>query len=118
MNTLSNDPLLRSKRELIEKFIKHNLPTITDSDEVTNQFDDFWAKEKIEAFETICKEEGLMTDKLQQLINDYLFTGVKPRKDDLAKVLIKQPKILERETIITKINKKLNKFIETFVEGI
>jgi type I restriction enzyme R subunit len=118
INTLATDPILRSKRELIEKFIKHTIPNITDSDEVTGEFDTFWAKEKIEAFEKMCNEEGIMTDKLQKLIDDYLFTGRKPQRDDLANALIVQPKILERESIISKVSKKLNQFIDTFIEGV
>jgi len=117
-NTLSSDITLRSKRELIEKFIEQNIPKITDGNEVEGEFDTFWSSEKAEAFEKICIEEGLMTDKLQKLIDDYLFTGRMPRRNDLAEALKEKPKILERESIITKISKKLTDFINTFVEGI
>jgi type I restriction enzyme, R subunit len=118
MNTLASDPVLRSKRELIEKFIERTIPKLDDSDEVSGEFETFWAKEKVEAFEKMCKEEGVMTEKLQKIIDNYLFTGQKPRRDDLANALLVQPKILERESIITKISKKLNKFIDTFIEGV
>lgn len=117
-NTLSSDAVLRSKRELVEKFIARNIPNITDSETVANEFDSFWSSEKAKAFETMCVEEGLMTDKLQKLINDYLFTGRKPRRNELAATLKEKPKILERDSIITKISKKLNNFIDTFVEGV
>lgn len=118
MNTLSTDPILRSKRELIEKFIANTIPKLDDSEEVSGEFETFWAKEKVEAFEKMCNEEGMMTDKLQKIIDEYLFTGQKPRRDELAGALIIQPKILERESIITKISKKLYKFIDTFIEGV
>lgn len=117
-NILSGDAVLRSKRELIEKFIERNMPNISDSEDVVNEFDTFWSKEKAEAFEAMCVEEGLMSDKLQKLINDYLFTGRKPRRNELAAALKEKPKILERDSIITKISKKLNNFIDTFVEGV
>ena len=117
-NILSSDAVLRSKRELIEKFITKNIPNITDGDEVAGEFDTFWSSERAKAFEAMCLEEGLMTDKLQKLINDYLFTGRKPRSNELAATLIEKPKILERDSILTKINKKLNSFIETFIEGV
>lgn len=117
-NTLAGDAVLRSKRELIEKFIAKNIPDITDADDVAGEFDTFWSAERAKAFEAMCVEEGLMNDQLQKLINDYLFTGRKPRRNELAATLKKKPKILERDSVITKISKKLNNFIETFVEGI
>jgi len=116
-NIISGDAVLRSKRELIEKFISTSLPKITDKEEVKEEFDNFWSDERAKAFEKICIEEGVMTDKLEKLIDDYLFTGRKPKADDIASTLKTQPKILERESIISKVNKKLNKFIETFIEN-
>lgn len=118
MDAVSADAVLRSKRELIEKFIKQNIPDIKDGDDVEGEFESFWTREKIEAFERMCKEEGLMSEKLQQLIDDYLFSGRKPRRDDLADTLKEKPKILERDSIVTRISKKLNKFIDTFIEGV
>jgi type I restriction enzyme R subunit len=117
-NTVAGDAVLRSKRDLIEKFITHNIPDITDADDVAGEFDTFWSAERAKAFESMCVEEGLMNDQLQKLINDYLFTGRKPRRNELAATLKEKPKILERDSIITKISKKLNNFIDTFVEGV
>jgi type I restriction enzyme R subunit len=117
-NTLAGDVVLRSKRELIEKFISNNIPKITYSDDVADEFDAFWSAERAKAFESICVEEGLMTDQLQKLINDYLFTGRKPRRNELAATLKEKPKILERDSIITNLSNKLNSFIDTFVDGV
>lgn len=116
-NTLSGEATLRSKRELIEKFIANNIPNISDSEDVEGEFETFWSDERAKAFESMCTEEGLMTEELQQLINDYLFTGRKPRRDELAATLKTKPKILERDSIILKITKKLNKFIDTFIDN-
>lgn len=118
MNTMSTEAVLRSKRELIEKFITHSLPEVTDPAEVEGKFETFWAAEKMEAFEKICRDEGLMTDKLQKLIDTYLFTGRKPRRDDIVSALKQQPKILERDSIVAKVTKKLNEFITTFIEAV
>lgn len=109
---------LRSKKELIEKFIKENLPEITDSTEVEGEFNNFWQEEQVKEFKRICKEEGLLTSKLQGLIDTYLYTGLKPRRDDLASTLIQKPKILERDNIIKRIGSKINSFIETFIEAV
>jgi type I restriction enzyme R subunit len=114
---MSGDVDLRSKRELIEKFITSNLPEISDSTDVENKFETFWQDEQVKEFEKICKEEGLMTDKLQNIIDKYLYTGLKPRRDDLASTLVQKPKVLERDNIIKRLANKVNKFIETFIEG-
>lgn len=118
LDSMAADPILRSKRELIEKFINGNIPKIDNADDVAEELDAFWAKEKLEAFEKMCKEEAIKPDDMQKLINDYLYTGLKPRRDQLAETLKEQPKILERDTIIKKISTKFNKFIETFIEGV
>lgn len=117
-NTMNADPILRSKRELIEKFINQNIPEITETSDVQVAFDTFWTDEKMKAFEQMCEEEGLMTDKLQGLIDNYLYSGHKPRGDDIVNALKEQPKILERSSIISRIAQKFNDFITTFIEGV
>jgi len=115
---ISGDLVLRSKKELIEKFISESLPEINDSTEIDDKFSEFWQEEQVREFEKIVKDEGLMSEKLQGIIDTYLYSGRKPRRDDLAKTLAKKPKILERDSIVQRIAKKVNSFIETFVEGI
>ena len=100
------------------KFIKTTVPKITDSEEVEDKFEEFWSDEKTKAFERMCNEEGLMTEKLQNLIDNYLYSGRKPRGDALVETLKVQPKILERASIVKKLMSKFNSFIETFIEGI
>ena len=118
MNIMSADAALRSKRDLIRKFIDQNIPHLSDSEEVEAEFDKFWSKEETEAFEKLCSEEGIAADKLHEVISDYLFSGRKPSREVLAETLIQTPKILERDSILTKISKKLSNFIETFIEGV
>jgi len=118
MNIMSADAALRSKRDLIRKFIDQNIPHVSDSEEVEAEFDKFWSKEETEAFEKLCREEGIAADKLHEVIGDYLFSGRKPSREDLAETLVRTPKILERDSILTKISKKLSTFIETFIEGV
>lgn len=116
--TINADPVLRSKRELIEKFINQNIPDISDSEDVQTEFDKFWTDEKSKALESMCRQEGIETNKLQALIDNYLYTGRKPRGDDIIHTLETQPKILERESIVKRISQKFNDFVTTFIEGI
>lgn len=118
MNIVSGDPVLRSKRELIQKFIDGNLPKLTESEEVEGEFEVYWAKEKQQAFDKLCKEEGIDPEKMQSLINECIYNDTQPRKQEIVSTLKNEPKILERETIIQKVKSKLEKFLETFVEGV
>lgn len=117
-NILAGDPELRSKRELIEKFIKSTLPQIEDSEKVENEFDNFWEKEKLQAFEQMCRDENIEPQQMQRLVDEYLFTGLKPRRDELVATLKEQPRILERDTVFKRVSKKLTEFIDTFVEKV
>lgn len=118
MTTLSSDITLRSKRELIEKFINETIPKIHNNQEVEEEFNKFWTKEKSEALERISQEEGIVSARLEKLVDGYIFTGRKPRKTDLADTLAKQPSILQRNSIIKRVSAKFNNFIETFIDGI
>jgi type I restriction enzyme R subunit len=115
---INSEITLVSKRELIEKFINSHVPEITDSDEVERKFEEFWSDEKAAAIEQMCQEEGIETEKIQSLIDDYLYSGRKPRGDDIVNTLSEQPSVLKRKSIIERVGKKLNGFSETFINGV
>jgi type I restriction enzyme R subunit len=62
MQLLGGTPELRSKKELIDQFIQENLNNLGSSEEVMDEFDSFWEKEKIIAVNEICQEESLISD--------------------------------------------------------
>ncbi|HRN70961.1 MAG TPA: type I restriction endonuclease subunit R, partial [Candidatus Woesebacteria bacterium] len=118
MDTMSADATLYSKRELVRKFIDNNIPTITDAELVGNEFENFWKTEETQAFAKLCEEEDLDQDKLKELLDQYLFNGRKPRREELVETLQQKPKILERGSIVKRIAQKLNDYITIFIEGI
>lgn len=117
-NSLNSEPELRSKKELIEKFIKRNIPDITDSESVEEEFDKFWSSEREDAFAKFCKEEGLIPEKMQSLIDDYLYSSRTPRGTDFSFALSEQPKIRERKPLLDRIAHKFNEYISTFFEKV
>jgi len=117
-DTMSNDIELRSKRELIERFINASLPAIKDASNVDSEWTQFVNEEQVKAFRTMCQEEGLDAAKTQALLDHYVSTGRIPRNHDLGDVLIKQPSILQRESILQKVKSSIVSFIETFIEGV
>ncbi|HRH50453.1 MAG TPA: type I restriction endonuclease subunit R [Panacibacter sp.] len=117
VDLLASELQLRSKRELIEKFINDNLPHIEDVDDIPDAFETFMSEEKQLALKKISDEEKLSPDKLNEVIGNYIFTERKPLPDDIVNMLEIKPKILERKSVVQRVTDKILGFIETFIEG-
>ncbi|MBK7426506.1 MAG: type I restriction endonuclease subunit R [Saprospiraceae bacterium] len=119
MNLLNTESQLRSKRELIEKFISENLPDIPDSDAIHNEFEKFWSKEQEAAFQALVKEENLHPEKTEKLIDSYLFAERKPLRDDALDLIEGgKPSVLQRRSIGDRIIQRIIGFVETFIDGV
>lgn len=114
LKTLSGTVQLRSKRELIEKFINDHLMQLGDNDEIVNAFEAFWDEEKRSAFDVLCEEENLIRDELKKVIETYIYDERIPLKDDVAKTLNVKPKLLERKVILPRVLDKIILFVERF----
>ncbi len=108
------EPLLRSKKELIEKFIEENLSNIPDSDSVWESFEKFLSDEKNKEFLAFCQEENIDVVKFQKVIDSYLYTGKKPLNDEVIGTLTIPPRLLQRATIIKRVIEKIKYFVEKF----
>jgi type I restriction enzyme R subunit len=115
INILNSNQQLRSKRELIEKFINENLAHI-DVDNIEEEFDRFWEDERIKEFDTICQEENLIKDEAKNLIDTYLYDERKPLNDDIVKTLQVKPKLLERKAIVSRVLDKIMSFVDKFYD--
>jgi len=117
-NLLSTETTLRSKRELIERFIEENLPSIDDTDEITPAFERFWNEEQQKAFSILVKEENLSADKTEKLIEDYLFAEREPMRDEVLELIEgEKPSLLKRKTLGDRIIKRIMDFVETYIKG-
>jgi type I restriction enzyme, R subunit len=117
-NLLSTEKTLRSKRELIEKFIQENLPEITDTDEIVPAFEKFWSEEQQKAFVKLVEEENLSAERTEKLIEDYLFAEREPLRDEILNLIEgEKPSLLQRKTLGERILKKIINFVETFING-
>ncbi|WP_105436305.1 type I restriction endonuclease subunit R [Neorhizobium tomejilense] len=115
---LSSDVKLRSKRELIERFIKENMPHIPTGQSVTNAFEEFWGQEKSKAIREICSSEGLKTDALMTMIESYRFTGKEPLSETIVEALNEKPRILERKSVVQRVTDRLMTLIRVFDDDI
>lgn len=118
LDTVSGDIELRSKKELIEKFIESNLPKLESSAEIPESFEDFWEQERVKAFEQLCKEEQLNPDKLKTVIDRYVYTGQQPLPDpDIVELIDRPLKIAERGPTRKRVLEKVIDFVATFLRG-
>jgi len=115
LDLVAGDAGLRSKRELIEKFILENLPDVANSDAVPEAFGEYWNKERQAALANICKEENLAPEKVEQIINKHLFTEITPLRDDVVHAMLTKPKLLQRKPLAQRALDRIMGFVETFI---
>jgi len=113
LGMLESEPNLRSKRELIEAFIEHELEGI-DPQEIEEEFAKFVAVEREKSFKVFVENEGLIGDELSILIDNYLYDERKPLSSDVAKTLRVKPRLLERQTVIPRLMNKIDSFVQRF----
>ncbi len=89
IDLLGGDIQLRSKRELIQKFIDENMPHIKDGDSIEDEFEKFWQDQKVLALGKLCEDEHLDN----------------------------RPSILQARFIGDRIIAKMKEFVEVFVRG-
>ncbi len=118
LDLVGSEVQLRSKRELIERFIEDYFPNIKSPDDVEGAFDDFWTAEREKTLSDLCESEGLDRDAILGIIQDYHFTQRQPLREDIVSALNQKPKILERKTIIERVTEKLMDLIRTFDDGV
>jgi type I restriction enzyme R subunit len=116
VDLLAGEVGLRSKRELIEKFIDEHLPRIDDADNIPDEFEKFWQDEKVLALGKLCEDEHLDQQQFQALIDSYIYSEQEPLRDDIFKCLDDRPSVLQAKIIGKRILKKMKKFVEVFVE--
>jgi type I restriction enzyme R subunit len=118
-NLLSTEIQLRSKKELIERFIRENMPVILDTDDIPQEFEKFWDLEQEKAFVRLVSDEKLSKERTQALIENYLYSENEPMRDDILELLEEEkPTLLQRKKTGDRILSKIIEFVETFINGV
>ena len=115
---LETETQLRSKKELIERFIAEHFSAIPKDGDVGAAFEQFWTDEKNKAIQALSENEGLDLDGLQKLIGDYLFTEKAPLPDTIIAIAHTRPQLKERLPFVRRITEKIKSFVETFIDGV
>lgn len=117
MDLLGGEVELRSKRELIEKFIEENIPHIDDADNIQDEFEKYWQEQKVLALAKLCEAENLDKEQFNALIETYIFSGQTPLRDEVLNCLGNRPSILQAREIGERIINKMKDYVEVFVTG-
>ena len=118
-NLLNTEVSLRSKRELIEKFIQESLPNIENTDTIPEEFEKFWNEEQEKALKILIEDENLSEEKTERLIENYLFAEREPLRNDILDLRKEgRPSVLKSKEVGDRILNKILVFVDTFVNGI
>jgi type I restriction enzyme R subunit len=113
LDLVAGESKLRSKRELIEKFIIENLPLIQ-SENIEEEYNSFMDTEKLRAFNKFVDDEKLNAEKLKKLTEEYIFSQNTPTKERVIDILENQPSIFQRSSVGELILSKFMNFVNTF----
>ncbi len=118
LELIGKEVQLRSKRDLLEKFIEERLPTLEPEEKVETVFQDFWTQERVEAIQQLCIEENLKVEAVNQMIADYKFSGKEPLRETVLSACNEKPKLLERKKIFARVVSKLLDIINKFDDAL
>ena len=119
LDSVASDIELRSKQELIQKFIDSTLPGLSSAAEIPDSFEEFWEQERASAFEALCREEQLDAEKLKKVIDRYVYTGTKPLPDpDIIQLINRPLKLAERAPTRERVLEKVVNYVDTYIHGI
>ena len=117
MQVIGGDPNLRSKQELIDKFIQENLPEVTSAEEVDDAFAVYWEVEKEKATQQMAEEENLIPENVKELVERMIFNNQEPLREDIVATMEKPPSVLQRKKVIPRLAEKFKGFVNTFYGG-
>ena len=119
LDSVAGDIELRSKQALIQKFIDRELPGLGSAAEIPDSFEAYWEQERLSAFDKLVKEEHLDADKLEKVIDRYVYTGTKPLADpDIIQLINRPLKLAERGPTRTRVLEKVVDYVDTFIHGV
>ncbi|MEO1800109.1 MAG: type I restriction endonuclease subunit R, partial [Cyanobacteria bacterium J06629_2] len=118
LELLDKEVQLRSKRNLIEKFIDIEMPTLEPEAHVEQIFKNFWNQERVEAIRDLCRSENLSESAVNQMIANYKFSGKKPLRETVLSACNEKPKLLERKKIFKRVVSQLLDIINKFDDAL
>ena len=104
---------LRSKSELINKFIEKTVVPAGGDIDIDLEFEEYMDDEKSEEIKNFAQDENLDYDIINEVIEDYEFTG-KMKNNQIKKAIKEKLGLKERRSKITEIKFKIMGLVEKF----
>ena len=111
LDVMDRDTDLRSKLDLVEKFINENM--IETNENTEEKFGQFIEKEKHQAIDDLVKEEDLDQDQVMDIIQEYEFSGkIKPQqiRESFNQKLKLKEKVTKTKSLTQRIKDMIDKF--------
>lgn len=118
LDLLGKETQLRSKRDLIEKFIDQNIPGIGAEESLEDVFSEFWGRERSEAIATLCEREEMREQAVYEMLDAYHFSGKAPLRETIFAALDEKPRLLQRKAIYERIVASLLDIVRKFDDDI
>ena len=115
---IDGEVTLRSKKELIERFIDQHVDNLSDTDDIEDAFDVYQEFEKQKALKNFVEQENLDIAKVKEVLSSYQFTRKEPLRDEVIGLMVERPSLKDRATAAERITDKIKDFVETYVDGL
>ena len=115
---LNTEIQLRSKKELIERFIAEHLDSIPQGGNLRECFNSYWNVEKENAVLKLAESERLENQGLADVIENYLFTENDPSPVKVIEIMKTQSNLKETMSIVDRVIEKIKEFVETYFDGV
>lgn len=113
LESMEKNLALRSKRELVEKFIDENLVEIGSEKDFDTEFEKFLEKEKTQAISQLIEKENLKEQEMQEVFEEYEFSK-KLKKDVIKSAFFTKPKLKELREKVSYIGHQIGHIVEMF----
>jgi type I restriction enzyme R subunit len=113
LDTMERSHDLRSKMELIERFINENIPEISNKETINSEFDDFVEREKTYAVNELIEDEELKENVAKDIISEYEFSG-KIRNDIIKESFTEKLGLMDRRSKVRMIRDKIVELVDKF----
>ena len=111
LDTMDKDTDLRSKIDLVEKFINENM--IHSNENTEEKFESFIKEEKLKAINRLIEEEDLKEELLMGIIQEYEFSGkIKPQQ--IRESFNQKLKLKEKVTKTKSLTQRIKDMIDRF----
>ena len=116
LKTMESSPVLRNKKELLERFIKENREILTfeSKEDVEDGLAEFLKKEKEKAIQDMIVEEELKAESVNNIIEKCEFTSRTANYGDIKDAFIKSPSTLKLNSRIKTIQHKIENILDKF----